>query len=99
MIKLIVTILFKSSAAIKIIFLSLFTEIRFLFKGLSEIIVHGFESINYHIIHPIRLIRFEDVRDFISDHTQSIVIISFMLITIGILSYKNVHSNSLKEDN
>ena len=99
MIKLIVTILFKSSTAIKIIFLSLFTEIRFLFKGLSEIIVHSFESINYHIIHPIRLIRFEDVRDFISDQAQSIVIISFMLIIIGILSYKNVDSNSLKEDN
>ena len=99
MIKLIVTILFKSSAAIKIIFISLFTEIRFLFKGLSEIIVHGFESINYHIIHPIRLIRFEDVRDFISDHAQSIVIISFMLIIISILSYKNVDTNSLKEDN
>ena len=65
MIKIIVIALFKSSAAIKIIFLSLFTEIRFLIKGLSEIIVHGFESINYHIIHPIRLIRFEDVRDFL----------------------------------
>ena len=89
MIKLIVTILFKSSAAIKIIFLSLFTEIRFLFKGLSEIIVLGFESINYHIIHPLRLVRFQDVRDFLSDHAQSIVIISFMLIIVGILSYKN----------
>ena len=99
MIKLIVTILFKSSAAIKIICLSLFTEIRFLFKGLSEIIVHGFESINYHIIHPIRLIRFEDVRDFLSDHAQSIVVISFILIIIGILSYKNVDSISLKKDN
>ena len=99
MIKLIVTILFKSSAAIKIIFLSLFTEIRFLFKGLSEIIVHGFESINYHIIHPIRLVRFQDVRDFLSDHAQSIVFILFMLIVIGILSYKNVDSNKLKEDN
>ena len=99
MIKIIVIALFKSTAAIKIIFLSLFTEIRFLFKGLSEIIVHGFESINYHIIHPIRLIRFEDVRDFLSDHAQSIVVISFMLIIIGILSYKNVDSNSLKKDN
>ena len=99
MIKLIVTILFKSSAAIKIIFLSLFTEIRFLFKGLSEIIVHGFESINYHIIHPIRLIRFEDVRDFISDNAQLIMFISLILIIIGILSYKNVDSNTLKEDN
>ena len=99
MIKLIVTILFKSSAAIKIIFLSLFTEIRFLFKGLSEIIVHGFDSVNYHIIHPIRLIRFQDVRDFLSDHAQSIVVISFMIIIIGILSYKSVDSNSLKGDN
>ena len=99
MIKLIVTILFKSSAAIKIIFLSLFTEIRFLFKGLSEIIVHGFESINYHIIHPIRLVRFEDVRDFISDHAQSIVIVSLMIIVIGILGYKKVDSDNLKEHN
>ena len=99
MIKVIVIALFKSSAAIKIIFFSLFTEIRFLFKGLSEIIVHGFESINYHIIHPIRLIRFEDVRDFLSDHAQLIVIISFMIVIIGILSYKTVDSNSLKEDN
>ena len=99
MIKIIVIALFKSSAAIKIIFLSLFTEIRFLFKGLSEIIVHGFESINYHIIHPIRLIRFEDVRDFLSDHAQSIVVISFMIIIIGILSYKSVDSDKLKEDN
>ena len=99
MIKIIVIALFKSSAAIKIIFLSLFTEIRFLFKGLSEIIVHGFESINYHIIHPIRLIRFEDVRDFLSDHAQSIVIISFMIIIIGILSYKKLDSHKFKEHN
>ena len=99
MIKLIVTILFKSSAAIKIIFISLLHEVRFLFKGLSEIITSGFDSINYHIFHPIRLIRFQDVRDFLSDHTQSIVVISFMIIIIGILSYKNVDSNKLKEDN
>ena len=99
MIKIIVIALFKSSAAIKIFFLSLFTEIRFFFKGLSEIIVHGFESINYHIIHPIRLIRFEDVRDFLSDHAQSIVVISFLIIIIGILSYKKVDLHSLKENN
>ena len=72
---------------------------RLLFKGLSEIIVSGFESINYHIIHPIRLIRFEDVRDFLSDHAQSIVIISFIIIIIGILNYKSVDSHKLKEHN
>ena len=99
MIKIIVIALFKSSAAIKIIFLSLFTEIRFFFKGLSEIIVHGFESINYHIIHPIRLIRFEDVREFLSNYAQLIVIISFVIIIIGILGYKNVDSNKLREHN
>ena len=99
MIKHIVTILFKSSAAIKIIFISLLHEARFLFKGLSEIIVSGFDSINYHIFQPIRLIRFQDVRDFLSDHAQSIVAISFMIVIIGILSYKNVDSNKLKEDN
>ena len=99
MIKLIVTILFKSSAAIKIIFITLLNEIRLLFKGMSEIIGSGFDSINYHIFHPIRLIRFQDVRDFLSDHAQSLVIISYGLIIIGILGYKNVDSNKLKEDN
>ena len=99
MIKLIVTILFKSSSAIKIIFVSLLHEGRFLFRGLSEIIVSSFDSINYHIFQPIRLIRFQEVRDFLSDHAQSLVIVSFMLIIIGILSYKNVDSNKLKEDN
>ena len=99
MIKLIVTILFKSSAAIKIIFLSLFTEIRFLFKGLSEIIVHGFESINYHIIHPIRLIRFQDVRDFLSDHIQSMIIVTFLIIIVVLLGYKRMDSNKMKGDN
>ena len=99
MVKLIVTILFKSSAAIKIIFVSLLHEARFLFKGLSEILGSGFDSINYHIFQPIRLIRFQDVRDFLSDHAQLIVVASLMVIILGILGYKNVDSNNLKEDN
>ena len=99
MIKLIVTILFKSSAAIKIIFLSLLHETRFLFKGLSEILGSGFGSINYHIFQPIRLIRFQDVRDFLSDHAQLLVVVSFIIIILGILSYKSMDSKNLKEDN
>ena len=99
MIKLIVTILFKSSAAIKIIFISLLHETRFLFKGLSEILGSGFGSINYHIFHPIRLIRFQEVRDFLSDHAQLLVVVSFIIIILGILSYKNMDPNKLKEDN
>ena len=99
MIKLIVTILFKSSAAIKIIFISLLHETRFLFKGLSEILGSGFDSINYHIFQPIRLIRFQEVRDFLSDHAQLLVVVSFIIIILGILSYKNMDPNKLKEDN
>ena len=99
MIKLIVTILFKSSVVIKVIFVSLFNETRFLLKSLSEIIGSGFDNINYHIFHPIRLIRFQDVRDFLSDHAQLIVVASLMVIILGILGYKNVDSNNLKEDN
>ena len=99
MIKLIVTILFKFSAAIKIIFISLLHETRFLFKGLSEILGSGFDSINYHIFQPIRLIRFQEVRDFLSDHAQLLVVVSFIIIILGILSYKNMDPNKLKEDN
>ena len=99
MIKLIVTILFKSSSAIKIIFITLLNETRFLFKGLFEIVGSGFDSINYHIFQPIRLIRFQEVRDFLSDHVQSIVVILFMIIFIAVLSYKNMDSNHIKEDN
>ena len=98
MIKLIVTILFKSSSAIKIIFITLLNETRFLFKGLLEIVGSGFDSINYHIFHPIRLIRFQEVRDFLSDHVQSIVIILFMIIIVGIISYKNIDLTKPKED-
>ena len=99
MIKLLVTILFKSSAAIKFIFINLLNETRFLFKGFSETLGNGFDNMNYHLFQPIRLIRFQDVRDFLSDHVQSIVVISFMIIIIGILSYKNVESNKMKGDN
>ena len=99
MIKLIVTILFKSSAVIKVIFISLLHETRFLFKGLSEILGSGFGSINYHIFQPIRLIRFQEVRDFLSDHAQLLVVVSFIIIILGILSYKNMDPNKLKEDN
>ena len=82
MIKLIVTILFKSSAAIKIIFTSLLHEARFLFKGLSDILGSGFGGINYHIFQPIRLIRFQEVRDFLSDHAQLLVVVLFIIIIL-----------------
>ena len=47
-------------------FVGFFNEIRILFKGLSEILISGFDNLNYHIFQPIRLLRSEDVRDFYS---------------------------------
>ena len=99
MIKLLVTILFKSSAAIKFIFISLLNETRFLFKGLSEMLGSGFDNLNYHLFQPIRLIRFQDVRDFLSDHIQSMIIVTFLIIIVVLLGYKRMDSNKMKGDN
>ena len=99
MIKLIVTILFKSSAAIKIIFITLFSEMRFLFKGFSEVIVSGADNLNYHIFQPIRLIRFQDVRDFLSDNYGTICFILFFIILIYLTSKKNVDMVKTRKDN
>ena len=93
MIKLLVTILFKSSAAIKFIFISLLNETRFLFKGLSEMLGSGFDDLNYHLFQSIRLIRFQDVRDFLSDHMQSMIIVTFLIIIVVLLGYKRMDSN------
>ena len=90
MIKIIVTALFKSSAVIKLIFISLLHEVRFLFKGLSEITISGFDNLNYHIFQPIRLLRFQDVRDFFLTTTGIIIIILFFLIIIFLLSKKKL---------
>ena len=100
MIKLIVTILFKSSAAIKIIFITLFSEMRFLFKGFSEVIVNGVDNLNYHIFQPIRLIRFQDVRDFLSDNYLTIFLILILIIFIFQASKNNnVDTINTRKDN
>ena len=99
MIKIIVTVLIKSSAFIKLIFISLLHEVRFLFKGLSEITISGFDNLNYHIFQPIRLLRFQDVRDFLSDHIQSMIIVTFLIIIVVLLGYKRMDSNKMKGDN
>ena len=38
---------------IKFGFIGFFNELRFLFKGLSEILISGFDNLNYHIFQPI----------------------------------------------
>ena len=81
------------SARSLIIFTSLLNETRFLFKGLSEMLGSGFDDLNYHLFQPIRLIRFQDVRDFLSDHIQSMIIVTFLIIIVVLLGYKRMDSN------
>jgi len=72
---------------IKFGFIGFFNELRFLFKGLSEILISGFDNLNYHIFQPIRLLRFEDVRDFATS-TEGIIIIILCFLIIIFLIYK-----------
>ena len=69
-------------------FVGFFNEIRILFKGLSEILISGFDNLNYHIFQPIRLLRFEDVRDFVTSTEGIIIIIIIFLIIIFLISKK-----------
>ena len=71
---------------IKFGFIGFFNELRFLFKGLSEILLSGFDNLNYHIFQPIRLLRFEDVRDFATSTEGIIIIILCFLIIIFLIS-------------
>jgi len=73
---------------IKFGFIGFFNELRFLFKGLSEILISGFDNLNYHIFQPIRLLRFQDVRDFIFSTKGIIIIIISFLIIIVLISKK-----------
>ena len=66
---------------IKFGFIGFFNELRILFKSVSEMMISGFDNLNYHIFQPIRLLRFQDIRDFIfSTEGVIFIIISFLLI-------------------
>ena len=65
-----------------------FNELRLLFRGLFEILTSGFDNLNYHIFQPIRLLRFQDVRDFATSTEGIIIIIISFLIIIFLISKK-----------
>ena len=85
MIKLLVTIVFKSSAAMKVFFI-----------GTFEIAARSIDNLNYYLFNPIRLIRFQDVRDFLTDHYMLIILAIIILILLFIYTVDN---KDLKEDN
>jgi hypothetical protein len=65
-----------------------FNELRLLFRGLSEILTSGFDNLNFHIFQPIRLLRFQDVRDFATSTEGIIIIIISFFIIVFLISKK-----------
>ena len=73
---------------IKFGFIGFFNELRILFKSVSEMMISGFDNLNYHIFQPIRLLRFQDIRDFIFSTEGIIVMIISFLVIIFLISKK-----------
>ena len=71
------------------IILTAFMKLPLMFKGLSVAFISMFEAmarsvdnIGYQIFNPIRTIRFQEVRDFISENAVTISLIIIFMILI-----------------
>jgi hypothetical protein len=67
--------------------LTLINDIIFFFRQLKEVLMSGFDNLDFNIFQSIRLLRFEDVRDFVFS-TEGIIIITVSLLVIVILVSK-----------
>ena len=67
--------------------LTLINYIIFFFRQLKEVLMSGFDNLDYNIFQSIRLLRFEDVRDFVFS-TEGIIIITVSLLVIVIIVSK-----------
>ena len=80
------------------IILTVFMKLPLMFKGLSvalvsmlEAIVRSVDNIGYQIFNPIRTIRFQEVRDFISENAVTISLIIIFIILIYITFSRRVN--------
>ena len=71
------------------IILTAFMKLPLMFKGLSvafismlEAMARSVDNIGYQIFNPIRTIRFQEVRDFISENAVTISLIIIFMILI-----------------
>ena len=73
------------------VILTMFMKLPLMFKGLSvafvsmlEDIVRSVDNIGYHILNPLRAIRFTEVREFLSENaiTISLIIIFMVLVYV-----------------
>ena len=67
--------------------LTLINDIIFFFRQLKEVLMSGFDNLDFNIFQSIRLLRIEDVRDFVFS-TEGIIIITVSLLVIVILVSK-----------
>ena len=68
--------------------LTLINDIIFIFRRLTEVLMSGFDNLDYNIFQSIRLLRFEDVRDFVFSTEGIIIIIVSLLVIVIIVSKK-----------
>ena len=80
------------------IILTAFMKLPLMFKGLSvafismlEGIVRSVDNIGYQIFNPLRTIRFQEIRDFISDNAVTISLIIIFVIIIHITFSRRVN--------
>ena len=67
----------------------IFKSLILVFVNLFEFIARSIDSIGYHILQPLRKIRFEPVRDFLSENLTQILLIIISLIIIFIIFNKD----------
>ena len=80
------------------IILTAFMKLPLLFKGLSvafvsilEAIVRSVDNIGYQIFNPLRTIRFQEVREFLSENVVTISLIIIFVIIIYITFSRRVN--------
>jgi len=68
---------------------TLFLKLPLVFKGLSsvligffEVIVRFIDDIGFHVLQPIRAIRFHEVREYLSENIVTISLLIILLIII-----------------
>ena len=80
------------------IILTIFMKLPLMFKGLSvafisilEAIIRSADNIGYHILNPLRAIRFTEVREFLSENAITISLIIILMILIYITFSRRVN--------
>ena len=61
------------------------------FVSMFEAMARSIDDIGYHLLHPLRTIRFQEVRDFISENAVTISLIIIFIILIYVTFSRRVN--------